>query len=427
MSTDFLQKISNLKKRLDNFRGRFVLMIVNIKKEAGSPAEDCPQGKRGFIMADYHDMKVCDLRFIRTVEEARAITSIHDVELLVLPNDAPPDVTQALAGIPKNDIKNVIQLGSQEELDLSKYFKKSVSYKDVNVLDLRSITTLEAANSITEMKNIGTLILPSDAPAEIQNALALIPQKSVKNVLYKPVGEELDFSQMGSCGETEGRIVYNNMEVVDLRPFKEPAALEKIDEINNVELLVIPSNASGEVQAAIAGIPKNRIGRILSLEDDLDISIQNVNGLHTMNTIPKKVTLLTVNGACIIPDLAINEDTPAIYLCVNGICLIHKNLKKYPSLECTVNGLTLYKEFDQDAVKAAVNLELNAEAVSYLMEDAVLMVGNNLRFAEDVTPQMLLDKKVSIVAGNKITAPKHLIPYLSATATVGDKIVALEG
>lgn len=378
-------------------------------------------------MADYHDMKVCDLRFIRTVEEARAITSIHDVELLVLPNDAPPDVTQALAGIPKNDIKNVIQLGSQEELDLSKYFKKSVSYKDVNVLDLRSITTLEAANSITEMKNIGTLILPSDAPAEIQNALALIPQKSVRNVLYKPVGEELDFSQMGSCGETEGRIVYNNMEVVDLRPFKEPAALEKIDEINNVELLVIPSNASGEVQAAIAGIPKNRIGRILSLEDDLDISIQNVNGLHTMNTVPKKVTLLTVNGACIIPDLAINEDTPAIYLCVNGICLIHKNLKKYPSLECTVNGLTLYKEFDQDAVKAAVNLELNAEAVSYLMEDAVLMVGNNLRFAEDVTPQMLLDKKVSIVAGNKITAPKHLIPYLSATATVGDKIVALEG
>ena len=68
-------------------------------------------------------------------------------------------------------------------------------------------------------------------------------------------------------------------------------------------------------------------------------------------------------------------------------------------------------------------MEIEAATLSYLPENTFLIVANRLAFADDVTPEMLIEKKIQVLAGNNIEAPKHLIPYLTATATVGNKIV----
>ena len=120
-------------------------------------------------MANYVSMSVCDLRSVRTVEDARKISSIVDVRLLVLPNDVPEEVSAALTGIPKTSVGQIIYLGKEEELDASKYLRKQVVYKDIRVLDLRTITTVETAEAIEEIKRVNVLIVPSDGQMDVCN------------------------------------------------------------------------------------------------------------------------------------------------------------------------------------------------------------------------------------------------------------------
>jgi len=55
--------------------------------------------------------------------------------------------------------------------------------RNMPIADLRTITTVEAAQAIEEMRNIAVLILPDDAEPEVMNALHAIPKKNVATVL----------------------------------------------------------------------------------------------------------------------------------------------------------------------------------------------------------------------------------------------------
>ena len=55
--------------------------------------------------------------------------------------------------------------------------------KNMPIVDLRTITTVEAAQAIEEMKNIAVLILPEDADAAVMNAIHAIPKHNVATVL----------------------------------------------------------------------------------------------------------------------------------------------------------------------------------------------------------------------------------------------------
>ncbi len=378
-------------------------------------------------MGEYVGMKVCDLRFIRTVEEAKEIGGIVDVELLVLPNDAPAEVAKALAAIPKTDVRQVIQLGSQEELDVSKYIKKTVTYKDVKILDLRSITTVEAAEAVKEIKDVKVLIVPADGPDEVRNTIMAIPQKGVGKVLRLRLNEEVDYSKLEEeISMNEKReIKYHDMNILDLRDIKSVEVLQNIRRINDICLLVLPKDAPPEIRSAIMAIPQNDIIKTIYLKDGEDIPYQilRANGVYVMKTLPQKNLIIKANGICMISDLSGLKEDISITLKANGICLLHTNLQSMSNFSPSINGITFYKDFDPERVKINNEMEIEAATLSYLPENTFLIVGNLLTFAEDVTPEMLMEKNIQILAGNDIAAPKHLIPYLSATATVGNKIV----
>ncbi len=378
-------------------------------------------------MGEYVNMKVCDLRFIHTVEEAKEIKEITDVELLVLPNDAPADVAKALASIPKTDVRQVVQLGSQEELDVSKYIKKTVTYKDVKILDLRSITTVEAAEAVKEIKGVKVLIIPADGPEEVRCAIMAIPQKGVGKVLRLQLNEEIDYSKLEeeiSLSEKK-EIKYSDMDILDLRDIKSVEALQNIRRIEDICLLVLPKETSPEILSAIMSIPKRNIIKTIYLKDGEDIpyQIQKANGVHIMNTLSQKNVIIKVNGICMIPSLSGLKEDISVTLKANGLCLLHSSLKNMDNFVPSINGITIYKDFDPEKVKMNNEMEIEAATLSYLPENTFLIVANRLAFADDVTPEMLIEKKIQVLAGNNIEAPKHLIPYLTATATVGNKIV----
>lgn len=55
--------------------------------------------------------------------------------------------------------------------------------RNMSIVDLRTITTVEAAQAIEEMKNIAVLILPDNAEADVMNALHAIPKHNVATIL----------------------------------------------------------------------------------------------------------------------------------------------------------------------------------------------------------------------------------------------------
>lgn len=69
-------------------------------------------------MSELHDMPVCDLRNISSVEEAKAITSIHDVALIILPKDIPAEVNAALLAIEKKNIAATISLSADAKVNM---------------------------------------------------------------------------------------------------------------------------------------------------------------------------------------------------------------------------------------------------------------------------------------------------------------------
>lgn len=61
-------------------------------------------------MGKISDMVMCDLRYVTTIEQAKAIEEISDIVMLILPKDAPDEVMSAISAIPKHDIVTEMQI-----------------------------------------------------------------------------------------------------------------------------------------------------------------------------------------------------------------------------------------------------------------------------------------------------------------------------
>ncbi|MDD4796371.1 MAG: hypothetical protein PHO66_01220 [Eubacteriales bacterium] len=69
-------------------------------------------------MSQIQNMPVCDLRNIRSIEEAQAISGIRNVALLILPQDAPPAVNAALLAVPKENIAAIVSLDADAAVNM---------------------------------------------------------------------------------------------------------------------------------------------------------------------------------------------------------------------------------------------------------------------------------------------------------------------
>ncbi len=216
--------------------------------------------------------------------------------------------------------------------------------------------------------------------------------------------------------------ILQDLPVCDLRYISDAEAARQISEITDVALLLLPKDADPAVAAALAAIPKSDIGSTLYLGVDEDV--QTINGMVELNdkTVrPDSIATYIVNGIAIVSN---PPATAQIKLHLNGVLVFQESARSAAVVSIqALNGIQKIIDFDE--CKPYQNhLRLDAETLSYFSPNTLIVVGNQLEIAEDVTVQMLRDKRLTILVGNELCCSDALLPYLNATATVGNQILS---
>lgn len=216
---------------------------------------------------------------------------------------------------------------------------------------------------------------------------------------------------------------YHDMALCDLRPLNSPAAIREITAIRDVGLLLLPKDADEETAAALAGIPKQDVGMTLYLERDATVGV--LTGMQELyaEDFAQDKTYYLINGLAVIHSLP-EEGTTALYL--NGIAVLHESLRGAAHVRFgMVNGLKFYRYFDR-AKLFGNTAELDAAFFDYLEPGTMVLAGNTLTLAPDVTVEQLRDGRFQFAAGNKIRCSRPLLPYVQAISSAGNTIEAYE-
>lgn len=140
-----------------------------------------------------------------------------------------------------------------------------------------------------------------------------------------------------------------------------------------------------------------------------------LNGMVTLND--KNVSddcLYIVNGIVILETV---EKIPD--LCVNGLLL----KRKKSCYEMTrMNGRSVEVE-DNVVIKPYPNtIEIDGDTVRSFDYNTLVAAGNNVDIDNNMTEQMLSDKKITFAAGNEVKCGKNILGYVKVNSTVGNKI-----
>ena len=216
--------------------------------------------------------------------------------------------------------------------------------------------------------------------------------------------------------------ILQDLPVCDLRYLTDPAAARQIEEITDVGVLILPKDADPAVAAALAAIPKSDIGTTLYIGVDEDGQV--INGMVELNERtmrPDCKATYIVNGIVIVSN---PPETAQIKLHLNGVLILKEPVRNAAVSIQTLNGMQKALAFDECKVFPN-QVCLDAEALSYFPPHTLLVVGNQLELSEDVTPQLLQEKQLLILVGNKLFCSDALLPYLKATAAVSNEMLPL--
>lgn len=204
--------------------------------------------------------------------------------------------------------------------------------------------------------------------------------------------------------------VYEKMAICDLRGITAEGA-RQIERIEKVALLILPTDADAETNAAIEAIPKIQIAQPLRLSADAQICTTNGLKIVTEADFGSKVHL--VNGVAVIKSVP-KGGTADFH--VNGLVIIKEDQKKnMPGVNfSSVNGIVEYADFD-DIKTITDELTMDAETIRWIKPKTAIVIAGELTFAANVTPEMLDEKGIVIVCAGEICCSKELEPYLKAT------------
>lgn len=207
------------------------------------------------------------------------------------------------------------------------------------------------------------------------------------------------------------RKTIKNIALLDLQNFT-AEALREIKKIESCAMLLIPKNASDEWKNAYAKITIRNVASIIEVSYS---KYSVLNGMVTLND--KNVSddcLYIVNGIVILETV---EKIPD--LCVNGLLL----KRKKSCYEMTrMNGRSVEVD-DNVVIKPYPNtIEIDGDTVRSFDYNTLVAAGNNVDIDNDVTEQMLSDKKITFAAGNEVKCGKSILGYVKVNSTVGNKI-----
>lgn len=218
--------------------------------------------------------------------------------------------------------------------------------------------------------------------------------------------------------------IIKNLPVCDMRNYADAAAINEIEMIQNIALLILPTEASPDVMAALAKVEKKNIAVTISLSKEQRIHILNGNvELTDANFSKDGNSVVLANGDVIIHSLS--EETRG-GLIVNGVLLLHESLKRPNGLEILAhNGQIFYKDFTDSKVYGG-DLIADEEFFSYLQPKTVLIIGQCLKLEENVQLETLKAKEPIFLVGDSAYCTSSLASYLRATAQVANDVKKLE-
>ena len=183
------------------------------------------------------------------------------------------------------------------------------------------------------------------------------------------------------------RKTIKNIALLDLQNFT-AEALREIKKIESCAMLLIPKNASDEWKNAYAKITIRNVASIIEVSYS---KYSVLNGMVTLN------------------DKNVSDD--CLYI-VNGIVIL-ETVEKIPDL--CVNGLLLKRK------KSCYEMtRMNGRSVE--VEDNVVIKPYPNTIDNNMTEQMLSDKKITFAAGNEVKCGKNILGYVKVNSTVGNKI-----
>ena len=197
-----------------------------------------------------------------------------------------------------------------------------------------------------------------------------------------------------------------------------PEALRKIKKIVNCATIFLPKNPSEEFMEAFSEIKLVNIANTIYIPNDKTIC--KVNGFEVLKNINPK-NLYIVNGMAFVVSALSDEPVQMI---VNGEVFYKENINiDFVSL----NGKATPMDFDYEKAKIYQNkIEINADFIKNSEAGTVVICMNKIKISEDVTEEMLIEKKIQFFCQNKIFCKENVYGYIAANSQIGHKIITDE-
>ncbi len=207
-------------------------------------------------------------------------------------------------------------------------------------------------------------------------------------------------------------MIYSNLPVCDLRNINSIESAKQIEKIENAILVIFPNDIDDDIKSAMCSIQCQNVVSVIYADKSDDVIV--TNGITEIaNYTLNESSIIICNGIMIVDKLSC-EIKGKVYL--NGLAAVNESSKDKCKLSlCMVNGMVRNFNFDDYRVYQDT-FKLDCDTLRYLNDNTLLIAGNVLEIADDVSVEMLENKKVILFAGNTIRCSKELSGYINAKA-----------
>lgn len=207
-----------------------------------------------------------------------------------------------------------------------------------------------------------------------------------------------------------------NQAVLDLRQFT-PDALKKIKSIKRVAMVILPEEMSPEFTEIYAGIKKTMVAKETIIP--ANTCIHNGNCILTKNDVTEN-SLIMCNGLTVIKDI---PESMKIKLVVNG-CLIKS---KDAFVEIIEHNGTKH-EIDPfvKLISGKSEIKVDKNFIDNIKENTSLVSCARVIIDDNVTDNMLKEKKLQFICCAIICAREELHGYIHANSVDVADIITLE-
>ena len=214
---------------------------------------------------------------------------------------------------------------------------------------------------------------------------------------------------------------YFDLPICDLRYIKDAEAISEIESIFDVALLVLPKEASPEVQSALAKIERYDVAVTVYLNDADEVKVCNgITEVTAESFAGENETVLLVNGVVVVYNIPEKVNGSML---VNGIVVCQKSAV-LPKMRA-VNSVVTHADFER-CKSFSQGLEVDRELLKQMEPRTLLLCGDNLTLAEDVTVDLLREKKPYFACGRNLECGRSVAAYVKLNSAVGGQLTIRE-